>query len=288
MSECKESLSALMDGETEEFETRRLLQQLPGDAELGQTWRRYHLARSLLKGEALAGCETDLSARIATALEHEPAHDAPTEASRQSASAVSGRRSGFSGLRRTIASMAVAASVTAIVIFGANSFAPGLGEQPVVAQSTGGAAPSMQTPVSPDLVRTQYGSGPAVVRSAGSVTDNADVIRLSQGLTDYIDQHRHLLSARQSRWQSNWLPAGYKPVTHERLPHGEVMMFSNGSATVSVTVEALGYQRSAEGVIRDDGLVAVGRRQGDHFVTVVGDVPLMVADRIASSVKLIR
>jgi len=283
MSECKESLSALMDGETEEFETRRLLQRLSNDAELGQTWRRYHLARSLLRGETFARCETDLSERIATALEHEPAYqEAPAQTE------TSGRRYGLNGLRRTIASMAVAASVTAIVIFGANSFAPSSGEQPLVAQSAGSVAPTMQTPVSPDLVRTQYGSGPAVVRSAGSVTDSADVIRLSQGLTDYIDQHRHLLSARQSRWQSNWLPLGYKPVTHELLPHGEVMMFSNGSATVSVTVEALGYQRSAEGVVRDNGLVAVGRRQGDHFVTVVGDVPLMVADRIASSVKLIR
>lgn len=285
MSECKESLSALMDGETEAFETRRLLQRLDEDAELGQTWRRYHLARSALKGETLAQCESDLSARISAVIENEPAHQS-VETPRVEGD--SERRAGFGGLRRTLASMAVAASVTAIVIFGANNFSPSLGEQPVVAQTSGNVAPVMQSPYSADLVRTQLGSTPAAVRSAGSVTDSADVIRLSQGLTDYIDQHRHLLSARQSRWHSSWVPEGYKPVAHELLPHGEVMMFTNGSATVSVTVEPVGYQRSAEGVVRDDGLVAVGRRQGEHFVTVVGDVPLMVADRIAASVKLIR
>lgn len=281
MSECKESLSALMDGQTEEFETRRLLQRLDEDAELGQTWRRYHLARSALKGEALMHREFDLSARVAAAIEDEPAHQAvPQQAT---------ERSSFSlhGLRRTIASMAVAASVTAIVIFGANNFAPGVAEAPAVAQAPASAVPAAPVPISPDLVRTQYGA-PAAVSTPSAVADSADVIRLSQGLTDYIDQHRHLLSARQSRWQSSWLPEGYKPVAHELLPHGEVMMFSNGSATFSVTVEPVGYQRSAEGVVRDEGLVAVGRRQGEHFVTVVGDVPLMVADRIASNVKLIR
>jgi negative regulator of sigma E activity len=33
-------------------------------------------------------------------------------------------------------------------------------------------------------------------------------------------------------------------------------------------------------------MIAVGKRRGDDFVTVVGDVPLMIADRIAASVQV--
>ena len=67
---------------------------------------------------------------------------------------------------------------------------------------------------------------------------------------------------------------------HDLMPHGEVMMYSNGESAFSVTVEPKKYQRSSEGVAQSDGLIAVGRSQGSHFVTVVGDIPLMIADRI--------
>ena len=43
-----ESLSALMDGEAQELELRRLLQQLPNDSELRAKWSRYQLASSIL------------------------------------------------------------------------------------------------------------------------------------------------------------------------------------------------------------------------------------------------
>ncbi len=43
-----ESLSALMDGESQELELRRLLQCLPDDSELRAKWARYHAASSIL------------------------------------------------------------------------------------------------------------------------------------------------------------------------------------------------------------------------------------------------
>jgi sigma-E factor negative regulatory protein RseA len=52
MSEqLKESLSAVMDGEADEFEIRRVLNETAGDAELRGVWERYHLARSVIRGE---------------------------------------------------------------------------------------------------------------------------------------------------------------------------------------------------------------------------------------------
>lgn len=43
-----ESLSALMDGEAQELELRRLLRQLPDDSELRERWARYQLVSSIL------------------------------------------------------------------------------------------------------------------------------------------------------------------------------------------------------------------------------------------------
>lgn len=50
-------------------------------------------------------------------------------------------------------------------------------------------------------------------------------------------------------------------------------------------LKSSGHQSLPEGVAQADGYIAVGKRRGDHFVTVVGDVPLMIAERIASAVQ---
>lgn len=52
MSEqLKESLSAVMDGEADEFEIRRVLNEAAEDSELRGVWERYHLVRSVMRGE---------------------------------------------------------------------------------------------------------------------------------------------------------------------------------------------------------------------------------------------
>ncbi|KEA65579.1 Sigma factor RpoE negative regulatory protein RseA [Marinobacterium lacunae] len=274
MSECKEGLSALMDGQTSDFETRRLLQQVAGDDELGQTWRRYQVVRSVLQGEALGHARDDLSARIAASIDVEPAHH-------EKVSSHDGQS--FSGIWRSVASMAVAASVTAVIILGANNFGSDSSTPALSAPSTAYVPPP--TPISNDLVRAQFGD---ITRVTQSSSQQSDVIRLSQGLKSYIDQHQQLSKVGQPQWETAWIPDGYHAVRHDMLPHGELMVYSNGEGTISVTVEPRRYQRSSEGVVQSDGLVAVGRRQGDNFVTVVGDIPLMIADRIATNVTQIR
>jgi sigma-E factor negative regulatory protein RseA len=52
MSEqLKESLSAVMDGEADEFEIRRVLNEAAEDSELRGVWKRYHLVGSVMRGE---------------------------------------------------------------------------------------------------------------------------------------------------------------------------------------------------------------------------------------------
>lgn len=72
----RESLSALMDGECSEFETRRVLKSLSEDAsEEADTWRRYHLMRSVMQRESGINVSTDLSASIWAQLDQEQMED---------------------------------------------------------------------------------------------------------------------------------------------------------------------------------------------------------------------
>ena len=69
----RESLSVLMDGESDELELRRVLKALPNDTDAADTWRRYHLARSMMQREQGVDVSVDLSAGIMARLREEPA-----------------------------------------------------------------------------------------------------------------------------------------------------------------------------------------------------------------------
>ncbi|MEO3956699.1 RseA family anti-sigma factor, partial [Chromobacterium piscinae] len=66
----KEQLSALMDGEALD---NALLSALSQDAELQQRWTSYHLIRDTMRGDVGDVLHFDISARVAAALEQEPA-----------------------------------------------------------------------------------------------------------------------------------------------------------------------------------------------------------------------
>ena len=66
-----ESLSALMDGECDELELRRILRSMPDHPELAQRWQRYHLAQSVLHDRGMA-VSPGLAAAVTAALANEP------------------------------------------------------------------------------------------------------------------------------------------------------------------------------------------------------------------------
>ncbi|GAA5178801.1 MULTISPECIES: sigma-E factor negative regulatory protein [Halomonadaceae] len=103
----RESLSALMDNEGDELELRRALKSLDDSPETADVWRRYHLARSLMRREHGVAMQVDLSAGIIARIADEPV---PTPGE----SVVARRHGGlsFSG------SAAVAATVSVLVISG--------------------------------------------------------------------------------------------------------------------------------------------------------------------------
>ena len=119
MSEqLKESLSAVMDGEADEFEIRRVLNEAANDPELRGVWERFHLVRSVMRGEGRMSAVANLGARIWTQIDAadaatpdttvEPVQDVPERA----------LRGGWVTWGRGLAGVAVAAGVAAAVVLG--------------------------------------------------------------------------------------------------------------------------------------------------------------------------
>lgn len=287
MSEHNESLSALMDGEVNELELRRLLKQVEREPALAQQWQRYQFSAMLLRKESAEVSGLDLSSRVMSAISE---GDAATSAMQKQG--LSGDFSSkFSGMYRSLASMAVAASVTAVVILGPGWLA-GDAQAPqtpsVATVSTTGSATDVASHSATRNTLAQpvtFGSRPATPAYQGSrlVNDN-EMIRAPEGMQRYIDQHLSLTDERPLQWGLSWLPEGYQNIRHQVTQAGEVMVFSNGHKAFSVSVERLGQQTLAEGVTDAGDYIALGMRGDDRFVTVVGDMPIMVAERIAASV----
>lgn len=138
----RETVSALADGEVQEFELRRLLDN--SDGELRRQWADLHRQRDALHGELDERfADWDISVQVSAAI---------AEEGRPAASRWSGWRSPLQGI-------AVAASVAAVVVFGARGI-DGLTPQAQLASSTASVS------------RLYPSSGQAEV---GSVTANADL-----------------------------------------------------------------------------------------------------------------
>lgn len=281
-----EAVSALMDAEVADFELRRTLDKLSEDPEAAQRWRRYHLARSAMHEEVISDVQIDISGSVMAALEDEAPLSAGMEhdqtASQPVSEDVPGKSRISEMLWKPLTSMAVAASVTAVVILGVQNFDQN-GAAPAIADSRPDYVLPQSAVQTGNYVRAQLGSRTALPEPHS--LNEPEIIRLSQGLSRYINQHKHMLSAQKPQWKADWLPNGFVNVRHEVLPDAEVMVFSNGRNSFSVCIERLGRQSVPQGVAQSDKMVAVAKRKNQHFVTVIGDVPLMIAEQIASSVS---
>ncbi len=117
----REALSALMDGETQELELRRVLDSISSDPSLRDRWRRQQQVRELLQGQRRHLPDVDVSTRVREVL------DAKRSVS-----------------RNPIWSMAVAASVTLAVVIGGQQLlmpSSGVTPAPVVSELGGAVVP---------------------------------------------------------------------------------------------------------------------------------------------------
>lgn len=137
---ARESLSALMDNEGDELELRRVLKSLDESPDAADTWRRYHLMRSLMRREHEVDVATDLSAGIMARLEDEPLPQVETD------------DKGGGGAGRSMSLMrgaGIAAAVSLMVITGVQFYHGSIGGGQVPADVASQAPPGEELQASP-------------------------------------------------------------------------------------------------------------------------------------------
>ncbi len=142
----KERLSAAIDNELSPFETKQVLRSLAADRALSGKWARYHLIGDVMRGELRDDFDKTFAARVMQRIEQEAIGEEEEPLSRKDA------------WRRTLAGLAIAASVAAVSLLTLKLLTGGDGSvsRPVVGQGDFASAPmTLPQPGAPlDGVRT--------------------------------------------------------------------------------------------------------------------------------------
>lgn len=152
MSEkLRESLSAAMDDEADEFELRRVLDEMHKDPELRERWERYHMVGRALRGERpeLGG---GLRERVWAALDA-PADSDELELTAPETRAAPAASSSWLG---RITGIAVAAGVAFAIVFGVGELGQGepqVADTQVTIEGPTRAVPQFDTEVSANDLR---------------------------------------------------------------------------------------------------------------------------------------
>ena len=134
-----------------------------------------------------------------------------------------------------------------------------------------------------------------------SIAGEIDESDLTVGIAGETMVHYPLLSHEESLvenksldWALSWLPDGFEMrmqgshPKHENGSHADTITYTDGMAAFSVFIEKIVDQKYEEVSAQKGATVAVTRivnyPEGDHLVTVVGEVPMKTAKRIALSV----
>ena len=112
-----------------------------------------------------------------------------------------------------------------------------------------------------------------------SMAEDAIQHRLSGEVVAYSEDSRV-----KPRWRVAWLPNGFRSVP---VQGSDRFHFTDGLATFSVFVEAAEKLKLPDSATRVGGTVVITRslKQRNGQITVVGEVPFSIAQRIADSVE---
>ncbi|MCE3025497.1 sigma-E factor negative regulatory protein [Salinicola sp. DM10] len=179
MKQLRESFSALMDDEGDEFDLRRVFKQMETASGEADTWRRYHLARSMMQREREAVVDIDISADVMAAIADEPAPgvaEAPTASRRHSFSFMGGAAVAAAVSLMVITGVQVYngfggdAAVPADIASSGESLTPAAGAQPAFALPSGGG----ESGVIPASMRAPASSGMPIFSMAGAGTGGGE------------------------------------------------------------------------------------------------------------------
>lgn len=98
-----------------------------------------------------------------------------------------------------------------------------------------------------------------------------------------------------SNWQVKWVPPGFKktremkrtlsdPAAGAGAREVSQIVFSDGLAAISVFIENFNPNR-VEGVMQQGAINIIGKRQGEYWLTVVGEVPVLAIRQVANSIE---
>jgi sigma-E factor negative regulatory protein RseB len=123
---------------------------------------------------------------------------------------------------------------------------------------------------------------------------------VSQWQVEHLNTQSNLISG----WDVKSLPAGFKktremkriiPIlqnaasasdasSQEKTHQVIQMIFSDGLSAISVFVEP-DTQSRTEGSLQQGAMTIMGKRQGDYWLTIVGEVPLPAIKQVANSIE---
>ena len=131
--------------------------------------------------------------------------------------------------------------------------------------------------------------------------DTFEITPLEQYKQQVLDEHEvNALPSAQVKWVVNILPKGFM-MTQSTMRHSQPssasgniatdllhLVYSDGLASVSIFIEQnQGEGKHLQGASTMGAVNAYGNSVGDHFVTVVGEVPITTVQSMArSTVKL--
>ena len=130
MTQQQEKLSAFLDGEGHDSD---VINGLTSDAELADKWKRYHLIRDCMRNEMTSDLNFDISAQVASKLEGELPIVAPKPSWKELPVVAS-----VIPLVKQSGQLAVAACVTAVMIFSYQSYNQPEESQPFLTAPTNG------------------------------------------------------------------------------------------------------------------------------------------------------
>ncbi len=175
----RESLSAVMDGEANELELERVLSQIGDNEELRSTWSRYQYARDAVNGQAQSFAQLDVSAQVRQAISSDSPGDVTSDAGTLR-----------ERILRPLASLAVAASVTAMVVIGGQQLAQvGSGESVDVSPTVAASAPpvGLVNSLGATTVQASYGTQPLPVLLPATRKAYEELARQRMG--KYMQEH---------------------------------------------------------------------------------------------------
>ena len=176
-----EHISALMDGELNEAETGRLLDQLQRDAGLRTCWARYHLISDALRSDLTGHIKHNVADRVIRALASEPTHLTPRRLTSHPTRLTP-------RLFKPLAGLAMAASIAAVAVISLQTTAPLQNSSPANLAGLSSVSPAAQ--VAGTAGRSRWSTGrPSVESKLDIYLANHNQYSMStemQGMLPYV------------------------------------------------------------------------------------------------------